>query len=148
MAREKQVPAMDQRQNADEASKSALNAPILAGAPTIGLRRGMLPPSSALHPIELLGLQRTVGNRATTQLIAEQRQCPTPLTRQHGHGDSRGGTLVQLTTVTAKASGGLITGITISSRSSTGYAKGQGSHNTAWVTFEDMVKLRVQKTLS
>jgi hypothetical protein len=56
--------------------------------------------------------------------------------------------LLQRMTVTVtldkKQSPSIIKGMSVSSRPGTGYAHGQGSHNTAWITFEDMILLRIQ----
>ena len=86
--------------------------------------------------LDVLALQRTAGNHAVAALLEDAGDASRP----------PASAVLGRMTVTAAlppGGGGVFTSVSVSSRASTGYARGQGSHTTAYVTFVDMIKLRV-----
>jgi hypothetical protein len=85
--------------------------------------------------VDVIALQQAIGNHAVAALIAA-----APGTARHAPA---GPARLARMTVTAPVANGTFSNVTVSSRAGTGYAQGQGSHTTAYVTFVDMIKLRV-----
>ncbi|MGZ6507133.1 MAG: hypothetical protein ACXVDE_08355, partial [Tumebacillaceae bacterium] len=127
------------------------------------------PTTSVPHPLQLrqmptdpqsiLQLQQLYGNRAVGRMMSAQSA--TPMQRMEEAeatpdvsvtvGDHKaplpGNAKKPIQRVSASVTvsyDDVVTGVTVSkSRTSTGRSGGQGSHNTAYITFVDMVKLRV-----
>ncbi|MGZ4135630.1 MAG: hypothetical protein ACXVC1_08545 [Tumebacillaceae bacterium] len=128
------------------------------------------PTTSVPHPLQLrqmptdpqsiLQLQQLYGNRAVGRMLSAT---PAPVQRM-GVSDEPSVSLdvrdtpqsqtplpqsdstqapIQKASVGVTVKSGVVSGITVSSRTSTGRSGGQGSHNTAYISFVDMVKLRV-----